>query len=335
MERKNYFSAPSIARGIMLLVLLLCITNSCTEYEDEEKYNETYYDHFLIIRNYRGNMQNVHPKVLFFPERLFGHRYWMAYSPYPQGNPKYENPCVAFSEDGINWQNIKGNPLDIPENTIRRYNSDPHLLFNAQTGLLELWFRFADENTQEETIYRMTSDNGQDWTPKQPLMENKTGKSCALFLSPAAYYEDGRYRIWAVNSISSTINYYESTDGTAWQFVRSIDLNYQHEGKNFFPWHIDVIYAENLYRLCIMVKEKSSGNTWCIFYSESADNEHWSTPIPMLLPRQGYWDEQLYRSSLVQTDQGYTLYYSARKQKHYGIGILRTDSLTPPAFEWY
>ena len=310
-----------------LLCVLMLNTSACSsDLDDMRKYQTPFYEHFLPIYNYCGNTQNVHPKVLYFPDSLYGHHYWMSYTPYPKGNPKYENPCVAFSDDGITWQNISQNPLDVPINTNQRYNSDPHLLYNEQAKQLELWYRYADEQEQEEILYRRTSTDGLNWGEKEMILKNSGARNCALYLSPTAYFDNGKYHIWSVSAKTYTINYYESTTGKDWQFIRSIDLNYQYSGKTFRPWHIDAIYADGLYRLTIMVKENSPGTTWCLFYSESEDNEHWAVPKIMLLPRNNRWDEQLYRSSLVKTDYGYSLYYSARKDSKYGIGLRQAPS---------
>lgn len=325
----NKTSRFTFTKQVLLLlpmVGVLCLSACTSDPENPAKYKKPYYENFLPIYNYRGNTQNVHPKVLFFPDSLWGHPYWMAYSPYPNGNPKYENPCVAFSDDGISWQNIRKNPLDIPSNTYLRYNSDPHLLYNPNTQKLEVWFRYANEEFREERIYRMTSDDGQNWMPKELLLHNAGNGNCALYLSPTIYYDDGKYHIWTVCASPYSIKYYETPDGRDWQYVRSIKLTYQYNGKNFHPWHIDVIHCDGLYRMTVMVKENAPGNTWCLFYSESEDNEHWSTPTIMLLPRTNHWDEQLYRSSLVKTEQGYKLYYSARRENKYGIGLCQAPS---------
>ncbi len=306
--------------------LLLCLILCSCQPEDEQRYQSPFYEYFLPVRNYRGNTQNVHPKVLYFPDSLFGHPYWMAYTPYPDGNPKYENPCVAFSDDGKNWQNIARTPLDVPIDTDKKYYSDTHLLYNDQHGELEVWFRYADEKSQEEIIYRMISKDGQNWKDKEILHENRGNRNCALFLSPAACYENGRYHIWTVSLKTKTIDYHESLDGTNWQHLQSIDLPYEYNGQEFYPWHIDVIHADGLFRLTVMVKGRDSISKWCLFYSESTDNVHWSIPVIMRLPREKHWDAELYRSCLVRTETGFSLYYSARNGKHYGLGLDWADS---------
>src|SRR5215208_6402246 len=41
---------------------------------------------------YDGSGQLVHPDAAVFPRGWQGKRYWIAATPYPGGNPKYENP---------------------------------------------------------------------------------------------------------------------------------------------------------------------------------------------------------------------------------------------------
>ena len=51
----------------------------------------------LCFKNYLGNTQNIHPKVLYFPEKWNGYKFWMAYTPYPKGKTDAENPCMAVT----------------------------------------------------------------------------------------------------------------------------------------------------------------------------------------------------------------------------------------------
>lgn len=289
-----------------------------------------YYKDFLCITNCYGNQENVHPKVLFFPDTLFGHTYWMAYTPYPKGRPKYENPCVAFSNDGEIWQNIPQNPLDVPADKNAKYNSDTHLVYNPDTQNLEVWFRYADENKQKEIIYRKCSKNGTDWMEKETLLVNDTIGNCALFLCPTVIYKDNEYHIWVVNARKKAMEFYTSKNGDNWQYSHDITLNYALDGKRFYPWHMDIIHEEGKYMMCMMVKKYNSQDDWYLFYSESVDNRNWAEPVLMLAPRPNCWDAKLYRSSLVKTNEGYSLYYSARDEEHYGIGLLKAQ--TPTSF---
>lgn len=87
-----------------------------------------------------GDSQVTHPKLIDVGAAgLNGYRYWMSYTPYPYGDSSKENPCVAASNDLIEWVTPEGlnQPLDVPEDN-RGYNSDSHLVFDSDSNTLEL-----------------------------------------------------------------------------------------------------------------------------------------------------------------------------------------------------
>lgn len=277
-------------------------------------------DTIIGLDNYTGNYQNTHPKVLYFSQQLFGHKYWMAYTPYPYGKPEYENPSIAYSDNGKVWHNIRCNPIDKPKSKEGKYNSDAHLVYNNRTGKLETWFRYADEANESETIYRMTSTNGQIWNNKEEL-HTLYGAHCSRCLSPTIIYNGDKYQIWVVNAQKKVIEYYESLLGTDWEYVRSIDLSYETDTMTgYTPWHLDVIHADGRYQMVVMAKHPQKDVLWTLFYTESTDNKDWTPPTELLSPRKGHWDENLYRSSLVKIDGGYALYYAGRRANKFHIG---------------
>lgn len=188
-------------------------TKNAVEYMMRCKYDISYANApapFDLI-TYVGNNQIVHPKVLYFPNKFGNRKYWMAYTPYPFANDKYENPCVAYSSDGYNWTNIDSNPLDDPAGD--GYNSDTHLVYVESTGTLEIWYRYVSNYKNppvSEIIYRQTTKNGIDWTEKEMITNNASGEY-TQWLSPAVIHDGEKYKVWVVNDITKTINYYEST----------------------------------------------------------------------------------------------------------------------------
>lgn len=187
-------------------------TKNAVEHMMRRKYDITYANApapFDLI-TYVGNNQIVHPKVLYFPNKFGNRKYWMAYTPYPFANDKYENPCVAYSSDGYNWTNIDGNPLDDPAGD--GYNSDTHLVYVESTGTLEIWYRYVSNYKNppvSEIIYRQTTKNGINWTEKEVVAENSSG-NYVQYLSPAVIHDGKKYKVWVVNDTFKTINYYES-----------------------------------------------------------------------------------------------------------------------------
>lgn len=342
----QYIGGILVPKVAVILVLLGCETDFpplyhdvldngvlATEVADGEfpHFSETFTNADTIIRlkNYLGNYQNTHPKVLYFPQKLYGHKYWMAYTPYPKGKPKYENPSIAFSDNGKTWYNIVSNPIDNPQGKSWQYNSDTHLVYNSTTERLEAWFRYADEHEQSEIIYRMTSTNGYVWQTKE-VMHTSYGAHCARCLSPAILHDGDKYQIWLVNAEKKAIDYYESTTGADWQYIQSINLPYDtSDVSGYTPWHIDVIWADGKYRMVVMAKHPAKNIPWTLFYTESVDNQSWLTPYELLHPRKGHWDEQLYRSSIVQIDGGYALYYAAKRQFQFLIGVTWAKSFAP------
>lgn len=278
----------------------------------------------MYWKNVYGNSQNMHPKVLYIPDGVGGHKYWIAYTPYDFGNVKHENPCIAYSDDGYNWTDISANPLantDGEADTI--YYSDTHLVYTGSR--LECWYRKVNGNT--ETIYRRNSPNGINWTDPEEIY-SVTINGNAL-LSPVIFYDNPthKYRIWVVNSANGYhIDYYEapSDDIATWSFVRSITLAYNYKGTAYNVWHIDVSLIDNKYVLIAMCK----GTPWCVFMATSDDNITYTTPEILLYPNNvDDWDAEMYRSCIVKTDADYRVYYSARWRLIYGTGVTTSDSL--------
>ena len=166
----------------------------------------------LNIFNYLGNVENIHPKVLYFPDKWNGWKYWIAYTPYPGGQTMYENPCLSCSNDGINWVDPSPtiNPLyQVPADG---YNSDTHIVYNGAE--LEVWWRtFSTDNSSK--YYRRKSSDGLIWQVAEEMFSSVTyGKD---MISPAIIFEDGKYKLWAISG--AQIKYNESTNGKNWNIL--------------------------------------------------------------------------------------------------------------------
>ena len=151
-------------------------------------------DKLNIITHSSGKNQPIHPKVLYFENKFGGHYFWMAYTPYPNSNDGEENPCIAYSDNLIDWHTPEGvtNPLDSGTNS--EYMSDTHLVYNYNTQLLEIWYRQASTINNTETIFRRTSIDGITWNEREQMYQSTGGISNVL--SPCINYEDNKYKIW-------------------------------------------------------------------------------------------------------------------------------------------
>ena len=293
----------------------------------------------IDLLNYNGDDQNVHPKVLYFPDQFGSHYYWMAYTPYPYSFDKFENPCIAYSDDGYHWTNIDGNPIDNANGD--GYLSDTHLVYNGNS--LECWYRKVDSETsnpRNETIYRKISTNGTTWGDAEAVLINSSG-DYSKFLSPAVIYDNNKYCMWVVNGSGSpvVIDYYESSAIPAWTKIRSINLAYVDSDTSLYPWHLDVINENGQYILLVMGRNGTTpGSKWTLLMATSSDNITYTSPAVVIKGSAG-WDEYMYRSSIVKVPDGYRIYYSAGGNGNpdsdsiynraiWGIGISESATLT-------
>src|SRR5436190_6416072 len=98
---------------------------------------------WLAIPTYERSGEGIHPDVVHFPSPWHGWEYWMAFTPYPNGNEAAENPSILASHDGLNWLVPDGltNPLVPPILVGKAFNSDPDLLYSPLSNRLVLLYR--------------------------------------------------------------------------------------------------------------------------------------------------------------------------------------------------
>lgn len=286
----------------------------------------------LSFKSYLNDTQNVHPKVLFFPAGFGDHKFWMAYTPFPWYIDRYENPCIAYSDDGYSWINIPGNPIDDPKGN--GYDSDAHLVYRDDLRVMECWYRHVGNYGKppvEEVLHRRISKDGIHWSDDELIYGNYSGKY-ACFLSPSIIWDGGKYQIWSVNKENDFRIEYSTFSGGVLEKVREYDLDFTVSGDstNYRPWHLDVIRDNGKYIFLIMCKEeKGTGpRRWDLFLSTSEDNISYTRPKLVLHGTKNGWDNNIYRATIVNVEGEYRIYYSALNVigKH-GMGISKSDHL--------
>lgn len=282
----------------------------------------------LNIVNYLGNTENIHPKVLYFSDKLFGWRYWMAYTPYPESATQYENPCLAVSNDGINWTtpSLSINPLDVkPEPA--GYNSDTHLVYRTDTSTLEIWWRAvimdAVGNLTKTQLLRRTTTDGTTWTVKEVMFDSS--EYGYDYVSPTIIYDSGKYCLWGI--YGRNIRYNESVDGKTWVFANERRLNIW--WGYIVPWHLDVIKTDKGYEYVVQCYSATGGNNnnADLYYIQSNDNITFPNEPVLILQKSNdpsaMDNRGIYRSSVVMVGDMYYLYYSYVAQNA-GRGIALT-----------
>lgn len=266
-------------------------------------------EHILEIVNYLGNYQNIHPKVLYFSDGWHGYKFWMGYTPYPFGYTAAENPSIAVSNDMINWETPPDieNPFDYGTET--DYNSDTHLVYRGDTDTLELWWRYHSNTNKTRTIYRMTTNDGVNWTSKQAVIESTWDRD---YLSPAVLFENGIYKMWFKRG--TELMYTESVDDTALSWTEPFILNIDWDSQNLNPWHHDVIKTELGYEIIVTAFDKDTGsnNTADLYYILQTDD---TITKPRLIIRKSTNPTAIdhagiYRSCFLKINGTYYVFYS-------------------------
>ena len=283
----------------------------------------------LYIETYEGSNQLTHPKVLVFGGVWSGYKYWMAYTPYPNSNDYYENPCIAASSNGIDWDTPLGltNPLaelTPEEDADKGHYSDTHLLYRVDTDTMECWYRYS-VNLAEEKIFRRTTTDGVNWTPHELMI---SVQPVSLYLSPAIMFEDNKYKMWFV-ATGAVVQYIESNDdGVSW--TNPIDCEVPlNEG--YEPWHLDVVHTDKGYEMLLCVNTPKGVNDKILLFGISTDGFTWSDFKPCINPsadKKTFDSRQIYRSSFVKIDGIYYVYYAGYSTSNeWKLGLSIGESL--------
>ena len=107
----------------------------------------------------------VHPSLEYVPGGFAGYKYWLAYTPYPNSESAYENPCTVVSNkiDG-DYVVAPGttNPLDYA--VAPAYNRDTHIYYDKSASRMVLiWNRFGFPASNKTTIF-MSVHDGSGWS---------------------------------------------------------------------------------------------------------------------------------------------------------------------------
>ena len=217
----------------------------------------------IPVPNDYPRQSQTHPSVLFFSEKWNGYHYWLATTPYPYGDIRYENPCIYKSNDAINFLPITRNPiLDYPGDSA--YNSDPELFFFEDK--LYCIVRENDNKNHLREIKLLFSHNGNDWSlPKTLYVSNDENRQ---LLSPSYIKFKDYHFIFFLNGdagigrngkcVGIEIIASKDLEGTFNLFTFGNFINKNEV--NIEPWHFDLFeYDDQLYMiLCGRDKSKTT-----------------------------------------------------------------------------
>lgn len=317
---------------IITALLSFSFSTKALGFTEVEAMNFHNADSPLYTPTYDGSNQAVHPSVLYIKEGFNGFKYWMALTPYPNGNDDFENPQLLVSKDGINFSHFKSlkSYLAIPTDVSKGgHYSDVNLCYAK--GQLEIYFRYnpamegkVQPDNSSNFLYVMKSKDGLNWTNKAIVLSDTTFPEKYNYVSPSVIYENGVYNIWFSNY--STNLYHTSTKDWI-NFKPVVTCNLSAKPENISIWHHDIIKTNKGYEAVISAYGDKNSAVQSLYYANSADGVSFSEFKLILSPSTGsnFDNCSLYKASLVKLEDKYLLYYSARdKRGKWHIGLAKS-----------
>jgi len=296
----------------------------------------------IEFETYENSHQVVHPSTVAFAQPWHGQRFWLALTPYPNGDSHVENPSLYGSATGDSWTVPAGvvNPV---AKTTRGYLSDPELSYDPTADELRLYYREVVQvyhrrekpKHKADIVYLTRSTDGVHWSPAQALT-NDVGH---FVVSPTvARRAEGDWKMWAVDaghagctSSSTRIILRRSVDGVIWSVPTTVAFSQP----GYLPWHLDVQYVPEQGMYWALVAAYRAG-TACtassLFLATSTDGEHWTTYASPVLARGAIpeFSTNVYRSTFAFEPNGndLTIWLTGAKTVKSG------DHRRPPVLRW-
>lgn len=294
--------------------------------------------YYLNTPTYDGSGQAVHPSLIDFYSEFGiltwgGFRYWMAMTPYPNGDDAYENPSLLVSQDGIKWivpPELQW-PIDIKPGTKNsnpaNYNSDPELIFDCDENCLLLYWRESLVGISD-LIWRTRIDETIPYLiMRKTLCIAVPFKSQFLLMSPTVWRKSlTKWSIWTCNG--DEIYYRSSLNGVHWEEPRRCNLSFcNFNQRGIKPWHLSAkpnYFTHKVeFLICGSFPEKQ--RPMYLWYAEASFENLLDIQSPfhdfLLKPSQdplGWDNEMIYRSTftreMVKCYTFYRVWYSARSK---------------------
>jgi len=170
----------------------------------------------------------VHTSIVKSSRTFNGYKFWIAYTPYPNANSDFENPCVVATNDFKSFIEPTSNP--IVDKPAIGYNADTNLVFNNDEKTLYLLFRERGNGLNSLKIMHTT--NGKDWSEPIVLFSGELGTD---FASPSAWW----------NGASWVITYHNLDADSPWPIYRVVSDTSDIYGTYSEPMAIDIPLSTN------------------------------------------------------------------------------------------
>ena len=235
----------------------------------------------LALATFDGSDQAVHPDVALPPFDGADERPLLAITPYPWGNPNFENPSIFRGDRATSWSVPSGiaNPIVRPAGG---YLSDPDVVWLPDAR--EFWMFYRHVDSANEILVTRSTD-GIRWSAAKAVLRAPNHNA----VSPTIVRRSPTdWLMWTVNAgpvgcdaSSTTVELRRSNDGLTWSQPSTVSLSLG----GVFAWHIEVQWVPALREYWALFNGKVSGSctTEALYLATSGDGVTWKTyPTPVL-----------------------------------------------------
>lgn len=282
----------------------------------------------------------VHPDVLYFAEGWNGYRYWMAITPFQNGDSQYENPSIYASHDGQSWVTPAGltNPV-IPYPGSPNFNADPCLV-DGLDGRLYMFYKVAGNASTVQTRVTWSSD-GVTWSTPVTAISEAVGSGTTF--SPSVMFDGRQWVMYHMSNPSApTIKRRTASSPFGpWSAASAITITSPPPGREY--WHQTAISYGG--RVLMLIQDGSTGNSGGngdLYFAWSDDGTTFTRGASPVLAHDftvragGDWHATIYRSAFAVLDDGHEtripIWYTAKSvggvwQLGYTEARLRRDRI--------
>lgn len=292
----------------------------------------------LDIHTPDGSDEPFHPSVLYFKDGWNGYKYWMAFTPMPNGTKpqpyieRWECPCVYVSNDGKNFTDAHGYGYldDLTESIIKNegYFSDCQLVYDKENDRIRLIYRLTDytydDGYPREHVLILTKHtyDGKKWSDREILLNLDNEEKCGqVVVSPSVVHENSVYKMWYISSYGKNhkVSVSASSDLKNWDDKHECVFH----GKKVDPWHLDCMKDSGKYFMTVY----ELANKLTLWESDDGINFYYRKTLLTRSHICGqFYSYGLYRACLIKADN-YQLYFSATYSGYCCIGLAEGDTI--------
>ena len=257
----------------------------------------------------------VHPSVVDMQAETgglwHGYRYWMAWTPYPHGDVKAENPCIAASNDKRTWVAPNGlvNPI-YPWQGGDDYNSDTELRWEPERKRLWCFWRQSLDGEQAEKIQAAWSPDGKTWSGAIDLFST-TYVTAALSPTVVQVAPD-HWRMYYIGDRGAPSGF-RTASRPEGPWSEHVDIRFDTglgDQFNTYAWHVYMRYEYGQFRMVLNTRANQAA--WRLRPAVSNDGINFILGDVIQSPGRYAWERQHYRTCIVPADNGvdYDVWYS-------------------------